>query len=108
MVQWLAHLTSNQGDAGSIPTQLVVRCRYLYTHYYMYTIYTHFYIYGSEWICEKVPTENCRVLSKMRPKHWKFNSHWPVNRTEATAVTQLLRRRGGREEEERKERDFKS
>ena len=44
MVQWLAHPTSNQGDAGSIPThgitcfsfkmdQLVVRCRYLYIHY---------------------------------------------------------------------------
>ena len=46
MVQWLAHPTSNQVDAGSIPThgiymfyiqkdQLVVRCHYLYTHYYI-------------------------------------------------------------------------
>ena len=48
MVQWLAHSTystSNQGDAGSIPThgitclsfkmdQLVVRSRYSYTQMY--------------------------------------------------------------------------
>ena len=44
MVQWLAHPTTNQGGAGSIPThgitcfsfkmdQLVVCCRYLYTHH---------------------------------------------------------------------------
>ena len=49
MVQWLVHPTSNQGDAGSIPThgnmffiqmdQLVVRCRYLYTQIiYIYII----------------------------------------------------------------------
>ena len=47
MVQWLAHLTCNPGDAGSIPThgikcfsfervQLVVRCRYLFTLHYIY------------------------------------------------------------------------
>ena len=47
MVQWLAHLTCNPGDVGSIPTygimcfaferdQLVVRCRYLFTQHYIY------------------------------------------------------------------------
>ena len=44
VMQWLVYPTSKQGEAGSIPThgiymffirkdQLVVRCRYLYTHY---------------------------------------------------------------------------
>ena len=54
MVQWLAHLTCDPGDAGSIPThgitcslsferdQSVVRCRYLFTLHY---IYIYIYIY---------------------------------------------------------------
>ena len=56
MVQWLAHPTSNQGDAGSIATpgnmffiqmdQLVVRCRYLYTQI-IHIIYICIYVYHS-------------------------------------------------------------
>ena len=30
----------------------------------------------------------------MRPKHWKFNYHGPANRTEATAVTQIVETEG--------------
>ena len=58
-VQWLAHPTSIQGDAGSIPThgtclydffihkreQLVVRCRYFFIHFVCIYIYIYIYIY---------------------------------------------------------------
>ena len=62
----------------------------------------------SKRICEKVPNENCRVLSKMRPKRNKINSHGPASRSEATGVTQLMRRKGRREEEGRIEQDLQS
>ena len=59
MVQWLAHPTSIQGDAGSIPThgtcfffiqkkeQLVVRCRYFYIHLILICIAKRCVSFGS-------------------------------------------------------------
>ena len=50
--------------------------------------------------------ENFRVSSKTRPKSARFDSHGPANCSEATEVTKLVRRRGEREEAQRKKATF--
>ena len=57
-------------------------------------------------IWKKVPIENCRVFSQIRPKGGTFNSHGPANSTKPTEVTQFLRRRGDKRGGEEKEARF--